>query len=306
MRHSTGQPNHPLAKQFIPQAEELLFSPDELTDPIGDQKYSPLPGIIHRYPDRLLLMPTSLCAVYCRFCFRRETIGPQPQHSLSDAQLDAALQYIRQHDEIWEVIFSGGDPLMLPPKRLAYCLNALENIPHVKILRLHTRVPLMAPQRITPQFLQNLHRSKPIYLVLHCNHASEFTPQGRSACLRIARTGTPMLAQSVLLRGVNDHPQALAQLWRTLIENRIKPYYLHHPDLAARTRHFRLPIKQGQKLWKLLRSQLSGLCIPQYMLDLPQGKGKTPIAPPHIRPSKHGWMVLDQHHHWQPYTENHL
>ena len=305
---TSGHHDHPLARQFIPQADELLLSPEELKDPIGDQDHSPVLGIVHRYPDRVLFMPTPICAVYCRFCFRHEKVGPKPDRptqSLSLPQLRHALDYIRQDSRIWEVILSGGDPLMLPHKLFSFCLSELEGISHVKVLRIHTRVPLMAPQRISPLLLKNLSRKKPIYLVIHCNHPTEFTPQGRLACLKIAQTGTPMLAQSVLLKGVNDHAQTLLTLWRTLVENRIKPYYLHHPDLATGTKHFRVPIKKGQLLWQQIRQKASGICIPQYMLDLPSGDGKSPIAPPHIRIHKQGWQVLNQHGTWQIYSEDH-
>jgi lysine 2,3-aminomutase len=276
-----ADPHDPIGRQLVPDPAELDASPQELADPIGDDAHSPVAGIVHRYPDRVLLKPVHACAVYCRFCFRRETVGQG--RALSRVQLAAALDYIRTHAEIWEVILSGGDPLVLAPRRLAEIVGALAAIDHVKVIRVHTRVPVVEPARITPTLVRALQaRGKAGYVVLHVNHARELTAKARAACARLVDAGIPMLSQSVLLRGVNDDAAALGELMRTLVECRIKPYYLHHGDLAPGTAHFRTGIEQGQDLMRALRGRLSGLCQPTYVLDIPGGHGKSPIGPRYL------------------------
>jgi lysine 2,3-aminomutase len=274
-------PSDPVARQFIPNAAELETRPEERADPIGDASHSPVAGIVHRYPDRVLLKPVHVCAAYCRFCFRREVVGRE--RGLSRQQLDAALDYIRAHSEIWEVILTGGDPLVLSPRRLAAIVDALEAIAHVKIIRVHTRVPVAAPARVTPALVRALKApGKATYVVLHANHARELSAKARAACGRFIDAGIPMLSQSVLLRGVNDDAATLGDLMRTLVECRIKPYYLHHGDLAPGTAHWRTSIEEGQALLRALRGRLSGLCQPTYVLDIPGGHGKAPIGPSYL------------------------
>jgi lysine 2,3-aminomutase len=276
-----ADPHDPIARQFVPDPAELETSPQELTDPIGDDAHSPVAGIVHRYPDRVLLKPVHVCAVYCRFCFRRETVGQG--RALSRAELAAALYYIRAHTEIWEVILSGGDPLVLAPRRLAEIVGALAAIEHVKVIRVHSRVPVVEPARITPALVRALQaRGKATYVVLHVNHARELTAKARTACARFIDAGIPMLSQSVLLRGVNDDAAVLGELMRSLVECRIKPYYLHHGDLAPGTAHWRTSIDEGQALMRALRGRLSGLCQPTYVLDIPGGHGKSPIGPSYL------------------------
>ena len=282
----------PLRRQFIPTGEELVVAREELGDPIGDESHAPVKGIVHRYRDRVLLKPLHACAVYCRFCFRRENVGPGGD-VLSDAELDSALDYIRGHDEIWEVILSGGDPLLLSPRRLQTIIAALNDIAHVGVIRIHTRIPVADPARITPAVLRALKSEKAVYVVLHCNHADELTAQTRAACARLIDAGHPMLAQSVLLKGVNDDSATMERLLRTLVAARIKPYYLHHPDLARGTGHFRTGIEQGQAILRDLRGRVSGLCQPSYVLDIPGGHGKVPIGPTYLRQDGDGWTVTD-------------
>lgn len=271
-------PRDPVARQFVPDPAESAWGPEERADPIGDDAHSPVAGIVHRYPDRVLLKLLDICAVYCRFCFRRETVGQGK--ALTQAELDAALQYIRGRDEIWEVILTGGDPLMLSARRLAQIVAALGDIAHVKVIRVHTRVPVAEPARITPALVRALVTAgKATYVVLHANHARELAPPARAACARLVDAGIPMLSQSVLLRGVNDDPQVLAELMRTLVECRVKPYYLHHADLAPGTSHWRTSIAEGQALMRALRGRVSGLCQPTYVLDIPGGHGKAPVGP---------------------------
>jgi len=279
-----AEPNDPIGRQFIPDPAELDSRPEEMPDPIGDDAHSPVAGIVHRYPDRVLLKPVSVCAVYCRFCFRRETVGQG--RALSREQLAAALDYIRAHREIWEVILTGGDPLVLSPRRLATIVKALAEIEHVKIIRVHSRVPVVVPARVTGALVRALKApGKATYVVLHANHARELTPAARAACARLIDAGIPMLSQSVLLRGVNDDAAALGELMRTLVECRIKPYYLHHGDLAPGTGHWRTSIAEGQALMRALHGRLSGLCQPTYVLDIPGGHGKSPIGPDYLRVS---------------------
>lgn len=276
----------PIARQFVPNAAELDIHPAELSDPIGDNVHSPVAGIVHRYPDRVLLKAVAICAVYCRFCFRRESVGPQAG-ALSAAELAAAFDYIRAHPEIWEVILSGGDPLVLTPRRLRAIMAQLAAIDHVKVARIHTRVPTVAPERITAALVRTLKADgKPTYVILHANHPRELTPAARAACARLADAGIPLLSQSVLLRGVNDNAQTLTELMRAFVECRIKPYYLHHGDLAPGTSHLRTGITEGQVLVRQLRGRVSGLCQPAYVLDIPGGHGKSPIGPAYIAPAQ--------------------
>ena len=274
-----NDPADPMARQFVPSTEELLTTPEERADPIGDLSHSPVEGIVHRYPDRVLLKAVHVCPVYCRFCFRREMVGPQGLGTLTSAELDAAMDYIASHGEIWEVILTGGDPLVLSPRRLAGLMERLAKIEHVKIVRFHTRVPVVEPERIDAEMVAALTSSgKTTYLAVHANHPREFSPAARAAFKTLVDGGVVLVSQSVLLRGVNDDVETLAALMRGFVENRIKPYYLHHPDLAPGTSHFRLSIEEGQKLVAALRGRISGLCQPTYVLDIPGGYGKTDIG----------------------------
>ena len=279
-----SDPNDPIARQFVPDAAELDAQPGEAADPIGDDVHSPVEGIVHRYPDRVLLKLVHVCPVYCRFCFRREMVGPGRRRALSRAAVAAALDYVRAHEEIWEVILTGGEPLMVSPRRLREVMRALADIEHVKIVRVHTRVPVVDSGRIDAALVAALKASgKAVYVVLHANHARELTSRARAACARLIDAGIPMLSQSVLIRGVNDDAAALSELMRSLVECRIKPYYLHHGDLAPGTAHLRTTIGEGQALMRALHGRLSGLCQPAYVLDIPGGHGKSPIGPSYLR-----------------------
>ena len=281
--------NDPIARQFVPDKRELDVAPGETVDPIGDDAHSPVEGIVHRYPDRVLLKLTHVCAVYCRFCFRRERVGPGRATSLSPKALAAALDYIRAEPDIWEVILTGGDPLVLSPRRLRDVMSELAAIDHVKVVRVHTRVPVVKPDAITPAMVDALRvEGKPTYVVLHVNHPRELAPAARAACARLADAGFPLLSQSVLLRGVNDDAGTLEALMRVLVECRIRPYYLHHGDLAPGTSHLRTTIAEGQELMRGLRGRVSGLCQPTYVLDIPGGYGKSPIGPSYLVDERQG------------------
>ncbi|MCX7314766.1 MAG: lysine-2,3-aminomutase-like protein [Hyphomicrobiales bacterium] len=288
-----NDPHDPIARQFVPDPAELDVQPEERADPIGDHAHSPVEGIVHRYPDRVLLKLTHVCAVYCRFCFRREMIGPDAT-PLTETQIDAALAYIAAHPEIWEVVLTGGDPLVLSARRLKQAVTRLAAIPHVKVIRIHSRIPVADPARITPELVRALRaKGKATYVVLHANHARELTDAAREACARLIDAGIPMLSQSVLLAGVNDNPRALGELMRALVECRIKPYYLHHGDLATGTSHLRTSIEDGQDLMRALRGRLSGLCQPTYVLDIPGGHGKSPIGPNYLSRDASGQIRIE-------------
>jgi lysine 2,3-aminomutase len=279
-------PDDPIARQYIPSAAELVAQPNEKADPIGDDVHSPVSGIVHRYPDRALFKVIHVCAVYCRFCFRREMVGPGKSTALSEGAYQNALAYIRAHPEIWEVILTGGDPLMLSPRRLAEIMADVAAIEHVKIIRIHTRVPVAEPSRISGEMVAALKaKGATTWVALHANHVRELTRNARAACAAIIDAGIPMVSQSVLLRGVNDDPATLEALMRGFVECRIKPYYLHHGDLAPGTLHLRTTLKQGQELIRALRGRVSGLCQPDYVVDIPGGHGKVPAGPTYLTPA---------------------
>jgi lysine 2,3-aminomutase len=279
----TSDPHDPIARQFVPDAAELDVRPEERVDPIGDDAHRPIEGVVHRYGDRVLLKLVHVCPVYCRFCFRREMVGPGKKTALSPDELARALAYIAADPRIWEVILTGGDPLVLSARRLREVVRALGAIEHVKVIRVHTRVPVAAPERVTRDLVRALKTpGKATYVVLHANHARELTAAARAACARFIDAGIPMLSQSVLLRGINDDAATLEALMRTLVETRIKPYYLHHGDLAPGTSHFRTTIAEGQDLMRALRARASGLCQPTYVLDIPGGAGKVPVGPSYV------------------------
>ena len=282
-----ADPHDPIARQFVPNVAELITAPEERGDPIGDDAHSPVAGIVHRYLDRVLLKLVHVCPVYCRYCFRREMVGPQGRGTLSSEETAGALDYIRGNANIWEVILTGGEPLLMSPRRLRAVMRELATIDHVRIVRVHSRMPAVAPERVTAEMLRALKASgKTTYLVLHVNHAREMTAEVRAACARIVDAGIPMLSQTVLLRGVNDDADTLDSLFRTLVECRIKPYYLHHGDLAPGTAHFRTSIEGGQELMRALRGRLSGIAQPTYVLDIPGGAGKVPVGPNYLQ--EHG------------------
>ncbi|HWM45453.1 MAG TPA: lysine-2,3-aminomutase-like protein [Xanthobacteraceae bacterium] len=275
-----ADPADPLARQFVPDAAELVTTPAERADPIGDDAHSPVEGIVHRYPDRVLLKLVHVCPVYCRYCFRREMVGPRGRGTLSPQAVQAALAYIRANTQIWEVILTGGEPLLLSARRLRAVMRELAALAHVKVLRVHTRTPVVAPERVTGELVRALKAAgKATYVVVHVNHARELSGAARAACARFIDAGVPVLSQSVLLRGVNDDAASLEALLRALVECRIKPYYLHQGDLAPGTAHLRTSIAEGQGLMRELRGRLSGIAQPTYVLDIPGGAGKVPIGP---------------------------
>jgi lysine 2,3-aminomutase len=298
----SADPGDPIARQFIPSEAELIATPEERSDPIGDEAHSPVPGIVHRHRDRVLFKLVHSCPVYCRFCFRREMVGPEGHTALLPDDFAGALAYIESHPEIWEVILTGGDPFILSPRRIAEVSARLAAVPHVKILRWHTRVPVADPMRITDEFVAALLVPGAVTIVaLHANHPRELTAEARAASSRFIDAGIPMLSQSVLLRGVNDNADTLEALMRAFVEMRVKPYYLHHPDLAPGTSHFRVPIERGLELMRELRVRLSGLALPQYVLDIPGGYAKVPLGSDNLERTPSGWRVRDPSGRWHDY-----
>ena len=300
-----GDPQDPFARQFLPDTRELRQTAAESADPIGDHPHMPVKGLVHRYPDRVLLKPSHACPVYCRFCFRREMVGPGGDGMTTD-ELETAFAYIAAHPAIWEVILTGGDPLILAPRRLAAIIEALSAIDHVAVIRVHTRVPVVDPGRINAALLRALRSDKAVFVALHANHPRELTDDAALACRRIVDNGIPMVSQSVLLKGVNDDAEVLEALFRRFVALRIKPYYLHQTDLAPGTAHFRTTIKAGKALMRALRGRLSGLCQPEYVLDLPGGYGKAPIGPAYLEEADAPgcWDVSDYRGNSHRYVES--
>lgn len=268
--------NPAVAKQFLPNEAELTISPNELIDPIGDEPHSPLPFLVHRYSNRVLWKIAPTCAVYCRFCFRKEYIGRKGVHpTVKDIQ--AAHNYLAAHDEVEEVILSGGDPLTLSPERLRPFVEPLRHYCHIKRIRIHSRMPIVSPECVTEALLALLAETgKSLVMVLHINHAAELTTASDAALARLAQNSL-LLSQSVLLKGVNDTVEALKGLTDALLARRIHPYYLHHLDLARGTGHFRLTLAEGEQLYRAFRQAASGVALPTYIVELPGGGGKVPV-----------------------------
>lgn len=292
IKDSADPAHDPVGKQYVPTEQELIVLADELDDPIGDKPHTPVAGIVHRYKDRVLFKVTNTCAVYCRYCFRKEMVGQNAEHLSMDQQANA-LEYIKSHPEIWEVILTGGDPLVLSSRRLEGILNALDKIDHVKTIRIHSRVPIAQPLLINDTHLSVFEKmQKSIVLVLHVNHRKEINADVQGLMKKLHRSGCSLLSQSVLLKGVNDSKSSLEELFRTLIGVHVKPYYIHHLDRAKGTHHFRVSLAQGMQIMKDLHKDLSGICLPQYVIDIPGGYGKVPINRDYVRVADNGSYII--------------
>lgn len=296
-----ADPRDPIALQYVPDAAELTTLPTERSDPTSDAPFTPVKGVVHRYPDRALLKPLLACPVYCRFCFRREVVGPDGG-LLSEAEVETALDWFGATPGVREAILTGGDPLMLSPRRLRRIVERLSAMPHIDIIRLHSRVPVTAPERLTDEVIAALSSNKATFLCVHANHGREFSSEAQAALRRLRLAGVTLLGQSVLLRGVNDTAEALENLFRTMLAAQVKPYYLHQLDRAPGTARFEVPIAEGRRLLRQLRGRLTGLAWPTYVLDLPDGSGKAPLGPDFAHRQAGEWVVdgpLDQveHHH---------
>ncbi|MFC1501801.1 KamA family radical SAM protein [bacterium] len=268
-----------LLHQIIPDTREL-HDHVGLVDPLAEERDSPVDNLTHRYPDRVLFLVSEECAVFCRFCTRKRRIGRPGQ--ITDSAIEQGFEYIRHCREIRDVLVSGGDPLMLSDERLDWILGCLHAIPHVKIIRIGTRIPSVLPGRITPKLISIFNKYSPLYINVHFNHPGEVTSQSRKACALLSDGGIPLGNQTVLLRGINDDPRILLRLFRSLLTMRVKPYYLHQGDLTLGTDHFRTSIDAGLSIMKHLRGRISGMAIPSYVVDLPGGGGKVPLLPEYI------------------------
>lgn len=280
-------------KQVVPDPFECVDD-HGLRDPLGEEKLSPVPNLVHRYGNRVLWLVTNACALHCRFCTRKRRWGTD--ETLTEEEEKAALDYIRKHPEIRDVLLSGGDPLMLPTGRIEGLLSALRSIPHVEIVRIHTRVPSAAPGIVTARLARALAKHHPVYMNVHFNHPAELTPEASRACALLADSGIPLGSQTVLLNGVNDDPETLAALFQGLLRFRVRPYYLMQMDLVRGTEHFRTPVATGLRILRALRNRISGLAMPHFVIDLPGGKGKVPLVHNCVRDVSEGRLVLVNHH----------
>lgn len=274
-------PACPIRRQVVPRAAEARPVPGDLRDPLGEQAHEVAPDLIQRYPDRALLLATDRCAVYCRFCTRSRLVG-QGGGPRSLQKLAPALAYLKQHPEIRDVIVSGGDPLCLATERLVALIAALRAVESVETIRLATRVPVVLPQRITSELLNALAPHHPLWVMTHFNHPKELTPEARAACRRLADAGFPVMNQTVLLRGVNDRAGVLAELFRGLVRERVRPYYLMQADPVRGSGHLRTPLAAGVAIMKQLQGRLSGIALPKLIVDTPGGFGKVPIGPDYV------------------------
>ena len=270
----------PLGKQVIPDLAELDQEIFLKPDPLWEEPQSPGPHLIHRYPDRVVFMVSNQCAIYCRHCMRKRRVGQEKQ--VSKSAIDRGIEYIRSTPAVRDVIISGGDPLMLSKDRLKKILFQIRQIPHVEIIRIHTRIPCAQPERIDKSLTHMLKQFHPLYINIQFNHPDEITPQSTAACSALADAGIPLGSQTVLLKGVNDDPKVMMNLMQRLLKIRVRPYYLHHADPIEGTRHFRTSIETGLKIMRHLRGRLSGMGVPQYMIDLPGGGGKVPLLPEYV------------------------
>ena len=285
-----GGENNPIRRMMVPSSEELLFSPEEKADSLNEISSSPVPGLVHRYPDRVLFLVTQFCSSYCRYCTRSHSVGKLAHASQS--QWDGAIQYIASHPEVRDVLISGGDPLTLPDQKLEYLLSALRKIEHVEIIRIGTKVPVVLPQRITPQLVAMLKKYHPLWMSIHFSHPDEITPETKDACERLADAGIPLGSQTVLLRNINDDPVIMRELFHKLLKCRVRPYYLYQCDLIPGSRHFRTPISKGLQIMKSLRGFTSGYAIPYYVIDAPGGGGKIPLLPDYIQEKSDEGLTL--------------
>lgn len=276
-----NDPDCPIRRQAVPSLSEFKSSIHELSDPCGEEHDTVAPGLVHRYPDRVLLLVTDACAMYCRHCTRRRIVGTA-EGTLTNTQLEQSLEYIRQNKKIRDVLVSGGDPLLLSDRKLDFLLSKLREIEHVEIVRLGTRVPVTLPQRVNQELASLLKKYHPLYMSIHFNHPKEISAETKQACAILADAGIPLGSQTVLLKGINDKPTVMMRLMQELLKIRVKPYYLYQCDLASGTEHFRTSVSVGIRVIEALRGHTTGYCVPTFVIDAPGGGGKVPISPDYI------------------------
>ncbi len=276
-----NDPYDPIRRQAIPAGEECNIAPADLNDPLHEDEDSPAPGLTHRYPDRVLFLITDMCSMYCRHCTRRRFAGQKDDESPSE-RIEKCLAYIEKTPQVRDVLLSGGDCLMVSDQKLEYIIGRLRKIPHVEIVRLGSRTPVVCPQRITPELCEMLKKYHPIWLNTHFNHPNEFTPEAEQALARLANAGIPLGNQTVLLRGVNDCVHVMKKLMHELVRNRVRPYYIYQCDLSMGLEHFRTPVSKGIEIIENLRGHTSGYAVPTFVVDAPGGGGKTPVMPQYV------------------------
>jgi len=285
-------PADPLRKTMVPVADEFFQSPGEADDPLGEDAASPVPGIVHRYPDRVLFLVTSFCAVYCRYCTRARLVSHTGEYHFNQAQYERALAYIREHTEIRDVLISGGDPLTMGDDRLEWLLSRLRAIPHVEFVRIGTKVPVSLPQRITPELLAMARRYHPVWMSLHFMHPTEVTPEVHEACSRLADAGIPLGSQTVLCKGVNDDVETMKDLVHGLLKARVRPYYLYQCDPITGSAHLRTPVEKGLEIIQGLRGHTTGYAVPTFVVDAPGGGGKIPLFPDMVAGREGDFVLL--------------
>ena len=284
-------PNCPIRKQAIPTIGELSVSPGEMVDPCGEDTHTPVSGLVHRYPDRVLLMVTDSCAMYCRYCTRNRLVGIE-KPPLSKKRFEDVLLYLKSKKNVRDVLISGGDPLMLKTDHLEYYISRLAKIPHIEMIRIGTRVPVTLPMRIDDELIEMLKRYHPLYMSIHFSHPRELAPEVKEACKRLADAGIPLGSQTVLLKGINDKPAIMKKLFHELLKVRVRPYYLYQCDPARGTSHFRTPVATGVKIIEKLRGHTTGYALPTFVIDAPGGGGKIPMGPSYLISSDNGKVVL--------------
>ncbi|MDD4899126.1 MAG: KamA family radical SAM protein [Candidatus Omnitrophica bacterium] len=286
-------PECPIRRQAVPVEAESLISPHEMTDPCAEDRDSPAPHLVHRYPDRVLLLATDHCAMYCRHCTRRRLVGEHEQKEESGAQrFDAAVEYIKSNRKIRDVLISGGDPLILEDEELENLIQKIRAISHVEFLRLGTRVPVTLPQRVTEKLVNMLKKYSPLWISIHFNHSKEITKRCKIACDMLSDAGIPLGSQTVLLKGINDRPYIMKRLVHELLQIRVRPYYIYQCDPVRGTQHFRTPVAAGINIMEKLRGHTSGYAVPTYVIDGPGGGGKIPVGPNYILSQAKGKYVL--------------
>jgi lysine 2,3-aminomutase len=283
-------PEHPVRRTMIPVANELIVSAGESADPLGEEFHSPVPGLIHRYPDRVLFLVTEYCSSYCRYCTRSRMVGRRK--SCGRKQWQAAIRYIEQTPAIRDVLLSGGDPLTLPDEEIDWLLGRLRRIPHVELIRIGTKAPVVLPQRITDGLLAVLKKHHPLWMSIHCTHPDEITNEMRTACTRLADAGIPLGSQTVLLAGINDSVQTMRSLVHGLVKIRVKPYYLYQCDPIIGSSHFRTPVSRGLEIYQGLRGYTTGYAVPNYVIDAPGGGGKIPLIPETVAGREGGDLLI--------------
>jgi lysine 2,3-aminomutase len=284
-------PNCPIRRQAIPRVEEIHLSKNEMVDPLGEDKHSPVPGLVHRYPDRVLLLVTDQCAVYCRYCTRRRLVGSH-ERSITQGNFEEVLRYLKSHRKVRDVLLSGGDPLLLENERLEEILSRLRALPHIELLRIGTRVPVTLPQRITGGLVRMLKKYHPLMISIHFTHPKEITDAVKRACNELADGGIPLGSQTVLLKSINDKPYIMKKLVQELLKIRVRPYYIYQCDLAMGTEHFRTSVATGIQIIEKLRGHTTGYAVPTYVVDAPGGGGKIPLQPDYVVSRGKGKIAL--------------